>query len=290
MADYSTSYRDATMQPIGQCFHVQRRSWRDLVVVRQHECHRLASVDSKGVIMSYAIGGCTMLRSLLALLVSATFLIAEASAQTCDERSATKAIDDFMISWETFPKGKVTVINDFAQGGGGKQMRFQRYKAFQELAKFGLVRIVAQPKQGPGGWAQYLDATVGGILEQIDVAPLEIKHAPGYKETNDSFSVPQGEFKVERVVKRDSLRGGAESYCLVHFLHLGEWNRFLWPFLLALGTDPIHHQRKGRVLLKLDPFTDAWKGVAGDYTDRDKDFTSDDVGDFVRKNALNRSP
>lgn len=104
----------------------------------------------------------------------------------------------------------------------------------------------------------------------------------------DRFSTTWGSFSQMQVVKTEVLRSGADVFCLAHFAYQADLKPFLRPVLSKIEGMPTTEERKGRALLRHDPFSQQWKVLQGDFSNRNADFHSDSVGQYIRSQNLSR--
>lgn len=225
-----------------------------------------------------------LIRSLILMPFIAGLPVSEAAAaQPCQPGPMTSVvantINALRYSW---PRGEILLLGALHDGDGKRRVSQGGFQELQQMARGGYIvlRETQARLDAPGGfgWGQWMGAAVHGVIAKYDVQPGSVRSDRSYRETQDSFDIAAGVASSTKVVRTEPMQGGGDRYCVVHVTFRYRPTEATRPILAARDGGHFSENRKGRVLLKDDPFSDKWVMVTGDFVNAESaDFHSNSV-------------
>jgi hypothetical protein len=180
-----------------------------------------------------------------------------------------------------------------------------RYQELLAWAKLGIISISVDQqfeayKAGKSfSWDQYMQQSVGGTGSKIVVSTTPLGDGLMAKLPKDVTAnvtarfgtgwliIPQGKFKVTRIVENVGYRGSGVDLRMVSFLYDATWEP-IYKEWHSLMKSPVSEQRKARMLLKYDPFKSTWQPYVWDSANTDAEFDSKAVPIMLREIETSR--
>ncbi len=103
-----------------------------------------------------------------------------------------------------------------------------------------------------------------------------------YAKANGWLYIPVGSFYVGKIVEKAAYRSQGAHWRMVSFFYDATLEPIYKQYTARLG-EPVADKRKGRVLLKYDPFKSTWAVVARDYANADSEFRTENVPRMVQE-------
>ena len=126
----------------------------------------------------------------------------------------------------------------------------------------------------------------GGVAKSIVITPTEKGLRIGEK-TYDEEGIQvlllreRNKYTVTKVHKIEDRKQGADEYKIVYISCNVQWSPLYAEVSRKVNGVIRANKRKAMLLFKNDPFKGAWKYVAGDEADSDKDFTTRNVANAL---------
>lgn len=208
-------------------------------------------------------------------------------ASDCPAAQIAQSISKSFNSAEIcFPKGAIYVVPDKNPKRDG--FRWMEQNQVNINKALSIASQSFEVRDLPLGDISQAGPAIGKVL----FVPTDLVNEPSYRELEDRHCVALGTYEVHDIVSTDRLKGGADTFCLVHLTFrlttetkVGRALTNL--FFQAWGLGDARPERKARVLMKSDPFDRSWSPHALDQANRHSPgFATDEVGDLIRKQGL----
>lgn len=127
------------------------------------------------------------------------------------------------------------------------------------------------------------------------------KRPPDWTFSFGLLTLPQGHFKIGRIVKNEEMKKAGQEYRLLLFTFKAEWD----PLYLDIAYQAkkyanirthgctacgpglnLSNNRKSRMVLKMDDFKGSWKIITYDVANEEDEFTTNAVGKFLNDIGL----
>jgi len=176
---------------------------------------------------------------------------------------------------------------------GSGRINANELRVLQAAEKAGLLTIQEDPsaqafRQGQNfSWNQMLNMTTSGVQTRvlISLTPIGVsldqtsKLLPD-KRIPNCLRYINGSYKAEKVVKNEVIKKGISMFRIISLTYSADWNKYDQAINEQLGINR-KKERKARLLWKYDEFQSKWLFQAGDYTNRDADFTTNHVASVL---------
>lgn len=233
-----------------------------------------------------------------------------ASGDRLSNTAAKDAIERYLNAgrFRNIRLGPMVVLSQrTAQFEGGDHQDVEKgrlspyqYQYYLAWAKLGVISISVDQqfeayKAGKSfSWDQYMQQSVGGTDSKIVISKTPLDDslmAKLPKDVSTDFTaragtgwllIPEGTFKVTRIVENVGYRGSGADWRMVSVLYDATWEP-IFKELSRLTKRPVSEHRKARVLLKYDPFKSTWQLYTLDEANADAEFDTNYVPDRVRQ-------
>ncbi|HLC41044.1 MAG TPA: hypothetical protein VJO34_05390 [Methylomirabilota bacterium] len=210
----------------------------------------------------------------LALLVSVSAASPAFSDPQLSDDAAKKMVQAGLQSSGSYIKlGRLQVVEgktDYKKA----QISLLTYKTYERWEKVGAISITREWDRATSVY-RYGDFSSGILAKVIvDITPKGQAAATALKEEFVRF--PYGSFRVIRIVKNEGMRAAGEDFRTILFLFDATWDP-LYKRYAELTSEVLSEKRKGRVLLRYDPFASNWVWDAQDYANAEEEFSTDNV-------------
>lgn len=134
-------------------------------------------------------------------------------------------------------------------------------------------------------WDQLLEQTLYGaeikvVIELSAQGVATDKETPASDRKPNCLRLPLGTMTVDNILRNEPQRRGLNELRVIYFTYTDINNPVYIGYARARGIDIAStNKRKAIVLLKFDPFTEAWGMIAGDSADATEEFQTN----FVEK-------
>jgi hypothetical protein len=210
-----------------------------------------------------------------------------AGASDCPAAQIAQSISKSFNSGEVcFPKGEIYVVPDKNPKRDGFRWMEQNQVNINRV--LGIASQSFEVRDLPLADMSLPEPAIGKVL----IVPTDMVNEPSYRELSDRHCVSLGTYEVDDIVSTDRLKGGADTFCLVHLtfrlkVETKVGRALTGLFFQSWGLGVARPERKARVLMRSDPFDRSWSLQALDQSNRHSPgFPTDEVGDLIRQQGL----
>jgi hypothetical protein len=202
-------------------------------------------------------------------------------------------------SYVNISYGPVTIIGGPAGGNqthrcGSGTMNESELRYAQAAAQAGLMSIAEDAssqsfRQGKSfSWDQMLAATTAGVQNKIVISPTPLgsslditNRLPPADRLPNCLRFMDGKHKVDQVLRNEVQKKGLATYAIVYLTYVADWNPYYLAIERSLDSPARNKERKAIAVFKYDDFKRSWAYKAGDFSNRESDFSSKNVEAYL---------